>query len=254
MYKFHDTTIRNDCGDGQLPVSAMNYNGMYFEHFVEGYQTLSVVGREMLSLDIQTDSKNIGSHVWNTKLPSREITVNYLLTNRDPKKIMYNFRRLMNYLYTETDVDIFFNDERDVIYKGRYMASDEVPGDTYSFTSSFTILCPNPLKYAYNEIVSDGQITKQFNYNTLPSRIEVTSEFSRDIELKNGDKVITMTNIKQGDKVVFDFDKGQVFVNGKNNTRFLDIKSDFENFYLINNQTITCNHDNIKIYYKEVML
>ena len=254
MYKFHDTTIRNDCEGGLLPASAMNYNGMYFEHFIEGYQTLSVTGREMLSLDIEMDSKNIGSHVWNTKLPPREITVNYLLTNRDVKKIMYNYRRLMNYLYTEKDVDIFFNDEKDIIYKGRYMASDEVPGDTLSFTSSFTIVCPNPLKQSFNAIVSDGQISKQFNYNTLPDKIEVVAEFSRDIELVNGEKVIAMTNVKQNDKVVFDFVKGQVFVNGKNHTRYLDIKSDFENFYLVNNQDITCNHDNIKITYREVML
>ena len=46
MYKFIDTTESQD--NTELPSEALCINGIYIENEIEGYQTLSVEGRELL--------------------------------------------------------------------------------------------------------------------------------------------------------------------------------------------------------------
>ncbi len=48
----------------------MMYDGMYLEDLIDGYQTLTVEGREMLSVEVEQQEIQIGSIITNQKIPS----------------------------------------------------------------------------------------------------------------------------------------------------------------------------------------
>ena len=82
MYKFIDT---NEFQDGvELPSEAMTFNGLTFEHEIEGYRTLSVEGRELIGRDLNTLVVGTadGSYLQNVRIPDRVITVNYALFSK----------------------------------------------------------------------------------------------------------------------------------------------------------------------------
>lgn len=110
MYRFNDTTINRENPNRFLPTSAMMYDGMYLEDLVEGYQTLKVEGREMLSLEIEQQGIQIGSFITNQSLPSRTISVTYKLEDNNPEKLQFKFKDLLNFLYRTEDVEIRFRD------------------------------------------------------------------------------------------------------------------------------------------------
>lgn len=137
MYSFKDTTINLNSSKRFLPTSAMMYDGMYLEDLIEGYQTLTVEGREMLSVEVEQQDIQIGSIITNQKIPPRTLKITYKLEDRDPEKLQFKFKELLNYLYRNEDVEIRFHDELDFYYYGRYTSTDTVPGDSNSIISSF---------------------------------------------------------------------------------------------------------------------
>lgn len=52
-YKFIDV---DDAIESFLPAEAMSYNGVYLENEIEGYRTLNVSGRELMSASIKSSS------------------------------------------------------------------------------------------------------------------------------------------------------------------------------------------------------
>ena len=231
MYSFKDTTINLNSSKRFLPTSAMMYDGMYLEDLIEGYQTLTVEGREMLSVEVEQQDIQIGSIITNQKIPPRT--------------------ELLNYLYRNEDVEIRFHDELDFYYYGRYTSTDTVPGDSNSIISSFNVFCADPLKYT-KECVSDGYIGNPIQFPITPRKIEVTLSMNNSIKITNGEQNITITDaaIKTGDVLIFDFSDEQVTVNGEDCTSIIDLESDFENFYLKQGQKITSNNGNLKIFYR----
>lgn len=115
MYSFKDTTINLNSSKRFLPTSAMMYDGMYLEDLIEGYQTLTIEGREMLSVEVEQQEIQIGSIITNQKIPSRTLKITYKLEDRDPEKLQFKFKELLNYLYRNEDVEIRFHDELDFI-------------------------------------------------------------------------------------------------------------------------------------------
>ncbi|MEI5994769.1 distal tail protein Dit [Candidatus Enterococcus mansonii] len=255
MYYFEDTTKKVHKDELILPSSAMMYDGFYIEKRIEGYRTLAVTGREMLSLDVQTQETQVGSIKLNQKLPARTIKVTYQLIGKDAKDVQKKYHHLMQILYKESDVEIRFKDELDYHYYGQYTTTDDVRGDTNSIISSFDILCTNPKKYSVL-LKTDGEITTYLPYQTIPEKIEVTIAKFGSLTITNGEKKIKITsyNLSEGDQIVFDFIKGKVFVNTVDQTFLLDLESDFENFTLQTGQTIRCNNGEMVISYREVQL
>ncbi len=254
MYQFQDTK-KNQHNQGCLPTSAMNYDGLFFEEAIDGYRTLSVSGREMMSLDIESDSRKTGTVIYNQTLPQRTLTVHYQLRHDDAAELLVNYRRLMTYLYREQDVTIYFNDELDLHYTGRYSASDDIAGDSYTIVSSFDIYCQDPRKYT-KAFTSSGFIGGNFSYQTKPDKISVTTRKKGNLLISNGSQTITMSQVvfNQGDVVDIDFIEGTIKVNGHNRTYYLDLTSSFEDFYLIQGQKITTNNGDLKVTYREVSL
>ena len=173
------------------------------------------------------------------------------MEDRDPEKLQFKFKELLNYLYRNEDVEIRFHDELDFYYYGRYTSTDTVPGDSNSIISSFNVFCADPLKYT-KECVSDGYIGNPIQFPITPRKIEVTLSMNNSIKITNGEQNITITDaaIKTGDVLIFDFSDEQVTVNGEDCTSIIDLESDFENFYLKQGQKITSNNGNLKIFYR----
>ena len=77
-YKFIDV---DDIVETFLPAEAMSYNGVYLENEIEGYRTLNVSGRELLSASIKSSSVDgiSGSKYQYKTYPSRTIIVKFQL-------------------------------------------------------------------------------------------------------------------------------------------------------------------------------
>lgn len=255
MYYFEDTTKKVHKDDLILPSSAMMYDGIYLEKMIDNYRTLAVTGREMLSLDIETQDTQVGSIKLNQKLPARTIKVTYQLIGKDAKEVQRKYRLLMRLLFKETAVEIRFKDELDYCYYGQYMTTEEVRGDTNSIISSFEVLCTDPRKYSVL-LTSDGEISSYLPYQTTPEKIDVTITKFAPLIITNKEKTIQITNynLNAGDRVVINFLKGKIFVNGVDQTFLLDLESDFENFYIQEGQVIKCSNGQMVISYREVLL
>ncbi len=251
MYSFKDTLINRRASKKFLPTPALMYDGMYLEDLVEGYQTLTVEGREMLSVSLEQQSVNVGSIITNQTLPSRELKITYKLEDKNPEKFQFKYKELLNYLYRKEDVEIRFHDELDYYYYGRYSTADSVPPESNSVISSFSIYCADPLKYT-REVISDGYIGNPIQFPVTPKKIEAVLSANNSIKITNGNQTISISDaaIKTGDLVVFDFVNEQVTVNGENWTSVIDLESDFENFYLSQGQKITSNNGSLKVFYR----
>lgn len=252
MLNFIDTTIQKCDYYEDKPVSAMNYNGVFLEDLIDSYRTLSVDGREMLNVDLQTDAKMIGSHVYSYKLPPRIITVKYKLVNRDPEALLLEYRKLINFLFSADDVVLWFNDELDMIYQGRYYVSSEVAGDTTSIVSSFQVYCQNPIKRTAKTFKTNDFIGIETPIKTYPTTILAKLDTSATLKISNGVETIKLLNnaTKKGDVVLFDFEKGQIFLNDKERTNILNLSSDFENFELRQGSTVASNNGTIEVVFR----
>lgn len=255
MYQFEETQKKTQHALSSLPTSAMNYDGMFFEEMIEGYRTLSVSGREMISLDIESDSRKMGTAISSQTLPQRLLTIHYQIRNDDPEALLVDYRRMMAYLYREKDVLIYFNDEWDLQYTGRYSSSEEITGDRYTIVSSFEIYCQDPRKYT-KEFTSTGYIGGHFFYPIKPDKIIVTIKKRGNLMITNGQQQITMSQVSfnEGDQVELDFTAGCIRVNGRNKTHYLDLSSSFEDFYLIQGQMVTGTNGSLRVIYREVSL
>ncbi|MGC6767237.1 distal tail protein Dit [Enterococcus sp. LJL51] len=255
MYYFEDTEKKEHIDELRLPSSAMLYDGLYFEKIIEGYRTLAVTGREMLSVEIERQETRTGSIKLNQKLPSRSIRVTYQLMGKNPEDTQSKYHQLMQLLYREEDVEIRFRDEGEYSYFGIYNSSEEVPGTTNSIVSSFEIFCQNPRKYS-QMLNTNNEITAHLPYKTTPEKIEVTVAVAGGLIVKNGEKEIKMTGktFTSGDKVTIDFRQGRILLNGVDKTLLLDLDSDFENFYIQTGDRLSCSNGLMKIFYREVLL
>lgn len=254
MYRFRDTQPTYDF-DLWLPSSAMIYDNWIFEEEIEGYQTLYVEGREMLSVELETEKLNVGEYILTQRLPARVLTVHYKLEDRNPESFQAKFNQLMKRLYRSEDVPIQFRDQKDLIYFGRYESSESVDGKSNSVISSFSIKCVDPRKYT-REFTINKYVKSSLPYGTIPTSISFVATQDKNVRIKNGRETISITNsaIKAGDKVELLIKQGKVLVNGENKTRMLDLTSDFKNFIIYENDVIECDNGIPEIKYRGVWL
>lgn len=256
MYPFMDTQKIERYIPEYIPTSAMYYDGVLLEGVIDGYQTLSVTGREMLSVNIESESIQLGSLVTNQSLPSRTLTVKYKLVDKDPEQLQKKFDKLMQYLIRYEDVSIQFNDELDFTYYGRYSASEVPPGDTNSIVSSFDIYCADPRKYS-KQYKSDGEIVTYIPYTVVPDIVRVKLSGPTSVEVTNGSLSMSITgaSIVAGDVVEFRNKEGSVYVNGVDKTNILDwAGGQLEDFYLKKGDVVKTNNGSLEVFYRVVAL
>lgn len=253
MYTFRDTPKRKYQSEHIfIPTSAMIYKGTFIERLIEGYQTLSVEGREMYSLNHEMQELQYGGIITNTKLPPRVLTIKYKLEDKDSESLQHKFDELMAFLFSEEDVLIQFNDDLEYFFKGRYQAAEPVPGDTNSIISTFTVICGDPYKYG-KEQVSTGKILGNLPYPVKPESMKVIMN-TGFLDITDGKYHLKASNIKKGDVLFFDFKTGNIWVNGKLAPDVLNLDSDFKNIRLRTGSNFSNRNYDIEIKYRKAVL
>lgn len=153
MYEFVDT-IEMQEGALSLPAEAVQINGQWLENAVSGYRTLNVSGREIVDVKIQDTSyvtKN-GSYFIGEKIEPRILKITYQLLADSAADYRDAFNQLLGILHSG-ELTVIFNDEDDKYFKGYLYAMEEPNAGSNKITGSFSIYCPDPLKYSIEETV-----------------------------------------------------------------------------------------------------
>lgn len=252
MYGFRDTTSDWHFHEEWLPSFAMCYDGEFLEHIVPGYRTLSVVGREMLGYEFTKENALLGSIVTSERIPDRTLTITYQLEASTSEGLQIAFKALERALKKKTDVPIMFNDERDWTYYGRYETASEVPGETNSVISSYTILCSDPRRFGKEITMGAGRIVRLGEF--VPVTIEFDLPPNTSYFISNGVQRIhgVNTNVATQTHVKLDFMSFEAYANGNRSPKIIALSSDFENFEIKTDMQITTNTKNFKLTYKEV--
>lgn len=180
MYRFVDTIDSPEMN--QIPKEAMSFNGEFLEKIITGYRTLSISGRELASTEIQSYQLGIRDgkrHVY-ARIPERELTIKYLLEAPTNEDFRDRFNRLNIALFSEKDVEIWFNDEPEMLWSGSKSQAAAVPEGVNKIISTFTVLLSDPYKYTRSDATSvtwgSTAITFQANYlmgNTGSGAVEM---------------------------------------------------------------------------------
>ena len=168
MYDFNDTTEHGT--SNFLPSEAINFNGRFLEDLIPGYRTLSIVGRELASTEVQSYQLGIrdGKRQIYSRIPDRELTIKYQIIAESNEAFRDKFNKLNVALFSENDVTIWFNDEPEMLWSGSKSESEAVPEGINSVVSTFTIVLNDPYKYTKSDATSvvwgSKDITFQANY------------------------------------------------------------------------------------------
>ena len=138
---------------GNLAKQAMNINGVWLDNELEGFKTLSVMGRELMESEITTYTVgNMDGNVFKSKrTPSRIITVEYLLRASNLEQLRKKFNQLNAFLAVEQSM-LIFNDEADKFFVGtKEKVSRGIVG-TNSYVGEIEFYCADPFKRSVNEI------------------------------------------------------------------------------------------------------
>lgn len=149
MYSFVDTT---DTGSTQLPSEALKLNGEYIENQIDGYRTLYVTGREILSQELSTYEAGIrnGSELSNRRYPARTIIVGYQLIAKDNEAFRDAYNTL-NALLDVQDAEMIFADEPDKFFRGTPSGAGDVDPGRNAVTGEIEFTCTDPFKYSVIE-------------------------------------------------------------------------------------------------------
>jgi predicted phage tail component-like protein len=168
MYNFVDTI--ESPPKNSIPKEAMNFNGNFLEGLVPGYRTLAVTGRELASTEIKSYQLGIrdGKRQVYARIPDRELTIKYALIGDTDADFRDLFNRLNIALFSEKDVEIWFNDEPEMLWSGSKSQVSIVPEGTNKIIGTFTITLSDPYKYTRSDATSvtwsSEVITFQANY------------------------------------------------------------------------------------------
>lgn len=185
MYNFID--VKDASESAALPSEALQINGEYIEHLIEGYRTLSVSGREALSPDVSTFETGVrdGSTKRYKRYPERVITVRYQLLAKTSEAFREAYNSLGGILSVE-DAELIFNDEKDKYFIGTPCGISEVEAGMNAVIGEFELLCTDPFKYSVVEyeaesFLADRSILIDYNgtYKSFP-RLE--AEFYNEAE------------------------------------------------------------------------
>ena len=150
MYDFIDVIETSE--GASLPSEALKINGEFIEDLIEGYRTLSVVGREALSpeLDFYETGIRDGSTLKGKRYPARMIRITYQLIAATNEEFRAAYNKLAHILDV-TDAQLIFNDEQDKYFTGTPALIGEVEPGRNAVVGEFEILCLDPFKYSIME-------------------------------------------------------------------------------------------------------
>lgn len=218
IYRFTDT-IERALRSG-YPAEALNFNGIYFEDEIEGYQTLSVSGREALEAEvayIETKARHGAKYRSRRYLP-RVITVRYKIRAKDSSDLIEKYNRL-NYLLGVEEARLIFQDEPDKFWIGTRRSLAPPEEGLLMTTGEIEFYCADPFKYSVekHEVRAEGGAITTHYRGTVPNppvfRIRAKAdtgrvEFLKDSALVGIGGSYDITKISSGlAKTIFTFDE-----------------------------------------------
>lgn len=149
------------------------------EEMIDGYETLTVSGRELLAPK-QTWSNYAGADggiLTSDQYEQRNITIKYRLTADSDRAFRDKFTQL-NSILSRKMLTFTFNDDPNFYWKGELSAADTPEQGSNDVTSTFTLTCPDPFKHAIHahDFTGDSQvqIITETQIPTLPEYIIYT--------------------------------------------------------------------------------
>ncbi len=254
MYSFKDLKKATGTETVQLPSVAINFNGKQLDTEIEAFQTLKVSGRETISVELETVDVRNGSLILDERLPHRELLVTYLMSSVSNTAFQNDFKALRKLLTSSDEVPITFKDEPNTVYFGRLADFETVDDDSNTVIGTFKILCSSPFKYS-NAVTTTGAVTVDTFYPTQPDSITLTiGTTTNKIQIIHGIYTISATGtFNAGAKVVLKFNQDDMTmtVSGVDATYMIDLNSDFENFQLKKNNSVTSAQGTISLVARE---
>lgn len=245
MYKFVDVNERPHT-EG-LPSVAMDYDGIILENEINGYRTLKVEGREMLSVDIKTESPDgrDGTIITGQSLPPRELKVVYSLEANSNEEFQLSYSLLMKKLLKYKDVPIRFADEPNTWYYGRYASTSDIPSDRNMVTASFTIYCQSSYKRKESTVLIGNPINVGYisDYAMKPDEIKliigtIATKITVD-NLTTGRHIILNGSYAVGNTIKIGIPNNVITKNGQSIMKELDFtETDFHDFLINNGDSI----------------
>lgn len=151
-YSFRDLGPAADNEVELLPFEAMTFNGVTIEKVIPEYQTLQVMGRELMgqTLDTLKVGQQDGERIQGHSIPPREITVKYQINADSPERFRAIFYEL-NQILSGVDNKFYFADDPEKYFVGTLEEASVPDGGKLQVVSDFTILCNDPYAYSVNE-------------------------------------------------------------------------------------------------------
>ena len=254
MYSFKKMKKATGTETVQLPSVAINFNGKQLDTEIEAFQTLKVSGRETISVELETVDVRNGSLILDERLPHRELLVTYLMSSKSNTAFQSDYKALRKLLTSDDETPITFKDEPNTVYFGRLADFETVDDDSNTVISTFKIICSSPFKYS-NAVTTTGAVTVDTFYPTQPDSITLTiGATTNKIKIThNGYNISATGTFNAGAKVVLKFNKENMTmeVNGTDATYMIDLNSDFENFQLKKNNSVTSAQGTISLVARE---
>lgn len=241
-------------------------DGINLDDEINGFQTLSVSGRELVGRDIESRNfTNITagkkSHISrqfkkpflknqliSSQLQNRYITIKYKVTAKND----YEFRRIfekLSYLINKEEVKLIFSDDEEYYYIGTIAGVEEVAPDSNEIISSFSFNCLDPYKYSNLkkkiEFSNETVIKNTFLYSPLLENIKITIKATAEnfrLYNETASSYIQINKILQENSVI-DIDMKNLTVkeNGEDIIKYVLLYSDLEEFNIDYNDNIKTN-------------
>lgn len=279
IYKFVDI---NETAPQREDIINVFIDGANLDRVVPGYSTLNVYGREVIGRNISTTNYQISKVNKKTSvrgkrkavqtnrfsfssLPSRTLTIEYLMECETEQEILRRFNDLIYYTNRE-QVPISFSDDEDFYYIGTLSNFNELEANKFNFISNFTFECIDPYKYrkTLKKFVIEPRTQKEFNYiGKYESDVEEIRAFiSKDMDNLMVKNITSGTFIKINNPnhevidVILDIKNGEVRdTSGRNLIDKLNIFSDFEDFAVNYRDELYLNsYKNTEVYFREKVL
>lgn len=247
MYNFVDTTQKGDTTPPVMPEAFYLYSkSKTVDELVDGFFTLRVKGINELQQEANTQELvGDGSYLLASRLPQREIEVQFLLKSNDASDLVQK-QVAINHLLYQGLIKFTFRTMLDYYYEGVVTAIEYEEG-TLNPTGTITIACPSPYRFKNSTVsltngntleISDLGIGTEFK----PESLEITTDSMTDIVVtsSNGKRVKLLANTKGGDKKYkLSFSKGYLTDNGVTCNQFIDISSNISDFVMKEGDSFT---------------
>lgn len=157
MYNFVDTN-KYDLTPWISP-EAVSLDGEYIENHVDGYNTLTVSGRESLSYSIDDDDRPTGvdgMEYYGKRMGGRDIEITFRLVADSPEQFLERFRKLVSFVSGENRA-IRFKDEPNAHYTGTIKDIKAPEAGALRVKSTMTFYCASP--YLVSDVITSKEIT-----------------------------------------------------------------------------------------------